>query len=393
MFRSRLLAPGPVETAPEVGLALAGPQLHHRSPEARAIVKRVRELLAAAYGLPPSAGWEVLVLTASGTGAMEAAIASLVPAGSEVVTLSGGKFGERWRDMALALGLRVHHRGFGWGSAVPPEAVGELLRAHPEAQALVVTHSETSTGTLHDLESIAAEARAANPEALLVVDAVTSLGVSELRPLEWGLDAVVSGSQKGVGGPPGLGFVALSPRAVARLESRAVTGPYYLDLRRELKAQRGGETAYTPAINLVASLLPGLEKLEAAGLEATWREKKALTEAVTAAGLALGCRAYSSRPSPACATLVPPAPATGRDVVKALLNRGARAQDGQDAIKDTIVRLSFMGHFDRYDALAVAGLLEEALEDCGVRVERGAGVAAAWAVLGAARPQPVAARR
>lgn len=379
MLRPRLLAPGPVETSPEVAFALAGRQLHHRSPEARATIRRARELLLAAHALPADAGWEVLILTASGTGAMEAAIGSLMEPGAAVATLSAGKFGERWRDMARALGLEVRHRAFAWGEAIPPRAAGELLREGPPARALILAHSETSTGVLHDLEAIAREARDAAPDALVIADAVTSLGVAALRPLEWGVDAVVSGSQKGLGGPPGLGFVALSPRALERL-----AGPgrgYYLDLRRELKAQPSGETAFTPAINLVAALLPGLERIAAEGLERVWAEKRRLNDALLAAGRALGCRAYAERPTPACAALVPPEPATGRDLVKALLARGARAQGGQDAIRDLICRVSLMGHYDRYDALAVAGVVEESLADCGVPVERGAGVSAAWAAL------------
>lgn len=380
MHRSRLLAPGPVETAPEVALALAGRQLHHRSPEARQVVRRARELLLEAHALPAGSRWEVLVLTASGTGAMEAAIGSLVEPGAAIATVSAGKFGERWRDLGTALGLDVRHRGLEWGRAIPPAAAAELLGQTPGARALVLTHSETSTGVLHDLEAIAREARAAAPDALVIADAVTSLGVAELRPHEWGVDVVVSGSQKGLGGPPGLGFVALSPRA---LECLAVTSGrgYYLDLRRELRAQPAGETAFTPAINLVAALLPGLERLAVNGLERTWAAKRCMNDALLAAGRALGCRVFAERPSPACAALVPPEPASGRDLVRALLARGARAQGGQDAIKDTICRLSLMGHYDRYDALAVSGLLEESLADCGVPVARGAGVAAAWAAL------------
>jgi aspartate aminotransferase-like enzyme len=362
-------------------MALAAPQMHHRTPEARAIVKRTRELLRRAYCLPEE-GWEVLIVTASGTGAMEAAISSLVPQGATVATLSAGKFGERWTGMSRALGLEVIARSFPWGSAIPASAAGEVLREHPATSALILTHSETSTGTLHDLREIAAAARAANPDVLLIVDAVTSLAVSELRPAEWGLDAVVSGSQKGVGGPPGLGFVALSPRAVEVVRERAGhLGPYYFGLARELKAQAEGETAFTPAINVVAALAAGLEPIVEGGVEERWRELRSISEAVTSAGLALGCRAYAERPSPACSTLVPPDPVTGRDLVKALLKRGARAQGGQDAIKDTVTRISLMGHFDRYDALAVAGLLEDALADCGASFKRGTGVTAAWRVL------------
>jgi aspartate aminotransferase-like enzyme len=385
MFRRRLIAPGPVETSLETQLAMAGPQIHHRTPEARAVVLKARDALKRVYGLPDE--WEApLILTSSGTGAFEAALLNLVPTGAEVVNVAAGKFGERWGEMARALGYIVHERRQEWGKAIPPGWASELLEANPNAKALLVTHSETSTGVLHDLEGLAREARRVNPDVILIVDAITSLGVSELRPAEWGLDAVISGSQKGVSGPPGLSFLALSPRAteiVSGLPSG--TRPYYFDLRRELKAQPNGETAATPAINLIqalcASLEPMVQDIDAHGLESWWLEKKTMNDALLNAALALGCVSFAERVSPACVTLVPPAPVTGKALVRALLERGARAQGGQEAVKETICRISFMGHFDRYDGLAFAGLLEDALLDCGVRVTRGAGVAAAWQTL------------
>jgi aspartate aminotransferase-like enzyme len=381
VFRRRLIAPGPVETPLEVQRALMQSQLHHRSPEAKAVVKRSRELLRVVSGLPENTGWEPLIVTASGTGAFEAILTSLVPAGSRVASLSAGKFGERWGDMARALGFDVTDERFAWSESIQSEAAA---RVAADAKALLVTHSETSTGALHDLEGIARAARKANPDILILVDAITSLAIAELRPHEWGLDAVISGSQKAVAGPPGLGLVFLSPRALEVMKSFQ-SPAYYFDLRRELKPQPSGETAFTPAINLVVGLNASLEliaaEIENVGLEAYWAQKKALNDALLEAAKALGCSSFAANPSPACVTLVPPAPITGRELWQALLKRGARAQTGQDAIKDTICRISFMGHFDRYDALGFAGLLEEALEDCGAKITRGAGVAALWKAL------------
>jgi aspartate aminotransferase-like enzyme len=370
-----------VETAPDVQRALAAPQLHHRSPEAKALTKRALELLRVVAGLPVESGWQPLVLTMSGTGAFEAVLASLAPRATNVASLSAGKFGERWADMARALGHNVVEERFPWGESIPPSAA---TRVSSRADLLLVTHSETSTGALHDLEAIAREARAANPDVLIVVDAITSLGVAELRPHSWDVDAIISGSQKAVAGPPGLGLVFLSPRALERIKTQPANG-YYLDLRRELKMQASGETAFTPAINLIGALVTSLETItkdiQAQGLEAYWARRKALNDALLQAALALGCSSYAQHPSPACVTLVPPAPITGRDLWSALLKRGARAQTGQDAIKDHICRISFMGYFDRYDALSFAGLLEETLEDCGAQITRGAGVNALWKAL------------
>ena len=382
MFRQRLIAPGPVEISPAVQLALAQAQLHHRSPEAKVVVKRARELLRVIAGI--SSQTKPLILTASGTGAFEAMLTSLVPKTERVISLSAGKFGERWADMAKALGYNVAEKRLEWGSTITSHQVKTLLEANPNAKAILITHSETSTGVLHDLEQLAKTARAIKPDILILVDAITSLGMAELRLEDWGLDAVISGSQKATGAPPGLAFVFLSPRALEVLSSSPATG-YYFDLRRELKVQAGGETAFTPAINLIVGLNAALEpiaaEITAHGLEAWWAHKKALNNGLLACAKALGCSSYAAVPSPACVTLVPPAPVTGRELWQALLRRGARAQTGQDGIKDTICRISFMGHFDRYDALSFAGLLEEALADCGVPITRGAGVAALWAAL------------
>ncbi len=382
MYRQRLIAPGPVEISPAVQLALAGRQLHHRSPEAKVVVKRARELLRVVAGV--SEAVEPIILSASGTGAFEAILTSLVARADQVLSISAGKFGERWADMAKALGYTVQETRLEWGSAIPTSAVQALLEANPNAKALLITHSETSTGVLHDLEQIAKTAKAINPNILLLVDAITSLGVAELRLEAWGLDAVISGSQKATGAPPGLAFVLLSPKALEILSSSQSTG-YYFDLRREVKVQATGETAFTPAINLIVGLNAALEPIAAEiqkfGLENWWANKKALNDALLVCAVALGCTSYASLPSPACVTLVPPAPVSGRELWAALLKRGARSQTGQDAIKDHIVRISFMGHFDRYDALSFAGLLEEALLDCGAKFTRGVGVAALWSAL------------
>jgi aspartate aminotransferase-like enzyme len=382
MYRQRLIAPGPVEISPAVQIALAGQQLHHRSPEAKTVVKRARELLRIVAGV--SEAVEPIILTASGTGAFEAILTSLVSREDQVLSVSAGKFGERWADMAKSLGYVVQETRLEWGTAIPSRAVETLLEQNPDAKALLITHSETSTGVLHDLESIARTAKSINPNVLLLVDAITSLGVAELRLEEWGLDAVISGSQKATGAPPGLAFAFLSPRVLEILASSQSTG-YYFDLRREIKVQATGETAFTPAINLIVGLNAALEPIAieilGTGLESWWANKKALNDALLACAKALGCTSYAATPSPACVTLVPPASISGRELWAALLKRGARAQTGQDAIKDKICRISFMGHFDRYDALSFAGLLEEALLDCGAKFTRGVGVAALWAAL------------
>jgi len=373
LTRPRLLAPGPVETDPRTMLSLARPQIHHRTPEARQIVQEARERLKRLLG---EADWEALITTTSGTGAFEAALVSLVPDGARVLCASAGKFGERWGDMAEVLGYAVTRLARPWGDVLDAQEVADAARGHA---ALLITHSETSTGALHDLEAIARTVKNTSPDCLILVDAVTSYAVAELRPGAWGVDAVISGSQKAVAGPPGLGFVFLSPPGVERLGANPRR--YYLDLKKELKSQRAGETAQTPAINLIAALNESTERLLSVPLETLWAEKKRLNDALVAAGRALGCHPFAARVSPAVAALVPPRGTTGKHVASALTALGARAAAGQAPHQDALFRVSLMGYFDRYDALAAAGLLEDALRNLGVPFERGAAVQAAWTAL------------
>jgi aspartate aminotransferase-like enzyme len=356
---------------PRALLRLAQPQIHHRSPEARALISSVRAKLQRLF-----AGAEVLLTTSSGTGAFEAALTSLVPREAPVLSASAGKFGARWGQMAERLGYRVERLEAPWGQALDP---GQVAAAVSGKAALLLTHSETSTGVLHDVEAIAAAARATEPDLLILVDAVTSFAVAPLLPLAWGLDAVIAGSQKGAAIPPGLGFVALSPAAAERLlEAQG----FSLNLARELRSQRLGETAYTPAINLIAALDYSLDRLLSLDLEVLWGERARMSRALLEAGVALGCRPFAERPSPAVATLCPPPGWAATEVTRSLQALGARAAAGQDAYKDLTFRISLMGYFDRYDALAVAGLLEEALAALGCPFERGAAVRAAWEALG-----------
>lgn len=354
-------------------LSLAQPQIHHRTPEARAIVQEARDRLRRLLGAP---SWEVLIMTSSGTGAFETALLGLVPEGAPVLVASAGKFGERWGEMARAFGYVVSSVKKPWGESLDPQ---EVAAACGGMRALLITHSETSTGALHDLGAIARAAKQVNPELLIIVDAVTSYGVAELRPEEWDLDTVISGSQKAVAGPPGLGFVFLSPRAVSRLGGH--THRYYFDARKELASQQKGETAQTPAINLIASLSSSTERLLSVPLDVLWAEKARLNAALLAAGEALGCRPFASRPSPAVAALVPPEGISGKQVAGALASLGARAAAGQAPHQDDLFRISMMGYFDRYDALGAAGLLEDALVSLGAAVTRGAAVSRAWSVL------------
>lgn len=390
-FKERLYAPGPVEVPPAVLEALARPVAHHRSAAFREQFLRTRAALAELLLVP---GDDVLLLTGSGTAGFEAALLGSVPAGAEVLALVSGKFGERWAEMARRFGYRVRELAAAPGEEFDPSELERTLREAPALAAVTVVHSETSTGALHDLEALAGLVRRVTPEALLLVDAVTSLGAAELRPREWGLDAVVSGSQKGVMTPPGLAFVWLSERA---WRSTDLPPGYYLDLRRERGKQRDGQAAYTPAVSLVAGLEVALGLLLEQGVEAVWRRRARLNDALLDAGRALGLTPLAHRPSPAVAALLTPEGVAAPALVAALGRRGVIVGGGQDELKGRLIRPSLLGWADRYDAVALAAALEDALLEVSAgtaaagRFARGAAVAAALGSLDSAGPSPEAA--
>jgi len=352
-LRPWLLTPGPVELHPRARLVLAGPQRHHRGEAAARVFSRVREGLKAAFG---TAG-ETLLLTGSGTAGMEALVGGLFRPGERVVVPVSGKFSERWAEIALARGLAVERLELEWGTVLDPEAVA----AHVDGgvAGVFLTHSETSTGVLNPIAEIAARVRAQNPEALVVVDAVTSLFVAPFALDEMGLDAAVAGSQKGLMLPPGLAFLALGPRALKRLQPYG----YYLDLARELKTQPRGQAAFTPAINLIEAANAVLEVL-LPELAAHQAEKAALNARLYTLGEAYGLRPVPPEgfESPATAAFWLPEGMDAEAVKAAFLNEGLLIAGGQGRLKGKIFRISLMGYFE-----------PEQLEEVFARVERAFG--------------------
>lgn len=382
MVKHRLLAPGPVEVPPSVLEAMARPVVHHRSGAFKELFVGVRARLAEVAKVP---GDEVQVVTGSGTAGFEAALLATVPAGGRVLSLQAGKFGERWASMGRRFGFRVSVLEAAWGRALDPQRVRDVLRAEPGVAAVTTTHSETSTGVLHDVEAIAAVVREEAPDALVVVDAVTSLAAAELLPRAWHLDVVVSGSQKGLMVPPGLAFAYLSERAWQRSDELARRGAlvpsYYLDLRRERERQAQGQTATTPAVSLVAGLDVALRMLCEEGVESVWRRRAALNDALLRAGEAVGFRRYAERPSPAVAALRTPEGVAAPEVVRLLADAGIRIGAGQDDARPHLVRPSVLGYADRFDVLTLAAALEDALRALGRDVPFGRGPGAALEAL------------
>lgn len=376
MRKERLLAPGPTPVPDSVLLAMARPIVHHRQPGFATLFREVAEGLRWLFQTREP----VLVLASTGTGAMEAAICNFLAKGDRVLVIRGGKFAERWDEIARAYGLISTCLDVEWGRAVEVADVRHALERDPGLRAVLWQASETSTGVRHPLREIAELCR--SRDTLSIVDAITATGVFEVAMDDWGIDVVVSGSQKAMMLPPGLGFIAASPRAW-QARARSDLPKYYFDLERERKMQAEGQTAYTPAVSLIVGLAEALRLLRAEGLEAIWQRHERLAHATREAMLALGLELYAATaPTPACTAVRAPKGIDGGAVVKGLRDRyGVTIAGGQGKAKGQIFRIAHIGWVDDLDLLQGIAAVEMALADLGVSVERGRGVAAAERAL------------
>ena len=373
-MKQYLLAPGPTPVPPAVLLAMAQPMIHHRTPEYEALFADVRRDLRLLFQCKN----EVLMFAASGTGAMEGAVVNTLSPGDRVIVVRGGKFGERWADICQAYGLHVFPVDVPYGKSVDPAAVAGALERAPASKAVFATHSETSTGAVHDIQALAGIVR--RTEALLVVDAITSLGVMDLPMDAWGVDVAVSGSQKALMLPPGLSFAALSDRAWERVPLARLP-KFYFDFARERKAIVGNQSAYTPAVSLVVGLRETLRLILAEGLPGVFARHDRLARAARAGVQALGLTLFAEHPGAACTAVTAPPGIDGGAIVKGMRKRGITIAGGQGSMKGKMFRVSHMGYVDSFDVLTALGALEMVLADLGYPVSFGAGVGAAQRVL------------
>lgn len=381
MLKRYLLTPGPTEVPPEVMLRMAQPLIHHRTPQFEQLFAQVQEDLKWLFQTTQ----EVLILASSGTGAMEAAVANTCSAGDRVIVVNGGKFGERWLKISQAFGLNVIELKVEWGHAVAVEAIAQALKNHPGTRAVLIQASETSTTALHPVEQIAALTR--STETLLIVDGITAVGATDTPMDRWGIDVLVTGSQKALMLPPGLAFIALTEKAWRQAEQ--TTQPrYYFDLRRERKEQQKHTTAYTPAIALINGLHEVLHMLQAEGLTQIFTRHARLASAARAAAQALGLTLLAPvSPSPAATGVWLPREVDGSKLLKYMRDSmGVDIAGGQDHLKGKIVRISHIGYAGPFDVITAVSTLEMALRRFGQDIPLGRGVQKAEEILLAGWP-------
>ena len=375
-----LMIPGPTPVPETVLQAMGRHPIGHRSADFQKIVKRTTKQL---QWLHQTTG-DVLAITGSGTAAMEAGIINLLSKGEKVLCGDNGKFGERWVKLARAYGLDVQVIQAEWGQPLDPEAFRAALEADTAKaiKAVILTHSETSTGVINDLETIAKHARA-HGTALTIADCVTSLGACNVPMDEWGLDVIGSGSQKGYMMPPGLAFVAMSERAWEAY-GRSDLPKFYLDLGKYRKSAQADSNPFTPAINLYFALEAALEMMQAEGLEAIF-ERHARHRAAAQAGMeAMGLPLYAAEGhgSPAI-TAVAPEGIDAEALRKAVKEKfDILLAGGQDHLKGKVFRIGHLGFVCDRDVLTAVAAIEATLADLGLhKGSIGVGVAAAAAQL------------
>ena len=375
MKKHFLFTPGPTPIPPESLLAMANQIDYHRSAEAVAQIKDVSEKLKQVFQTQN----DVLILTSSGTGAMESVVANLLSNGDEVIVIRSGKFGERWGEICSAYGVEFFPIDIEWGESVDPQMVANLLDKRPNAKAVFATLCETSTGALHDIKSLGEITR--YRPTLLVVDAVSALGADDLQMDIWGVDVVVSCSHKGLMTPPGLAFAVLNQTAWEASEN-ATLPKYYFDLRKAQQAGWDGSAPYTPAITFITALQCALDWISADGIRNVLARHVCLAEATRSAVKAMGLNIFATNPANTLTSIRLPEQIDGVRFVKMMREKhGITFAGGQGKLRGKIIRIAHLGWMGEYDMVVAIAALERGLREIGQDVLLGAGVTAAQEVF------------
>jgi aspartate aminotransferase-like enzyme len=352
----RLYTPGPVDVPKEFLEEMASPLVYHREAAFSELLAAVtRGLQRVMMTRTP----HLYVLTSSGTGAMEAAVANLVSPGDKTVVAIVGKFGERWRELVIRYGGYVDELARPYGESIPPEELERKLRTNDAARCVFTTLTETSTGALNDIRAMGDICYRLN--RLLVVDAVAGLGPDELRMDDWRVSVVVGGAQKGFAIPPGLAFIAVSPQAWEQVE-RSRGCRYYFDLRQYMKFAEKGQTPWTPAISEFYALLRSLNRMNRKGMVAWWKERAAVAGALREAVRKSGLELFPQRPANALTVIKMPEGVDGTKIVEICKKKDkVLLANGQAELRGRIVRIGHLGPVSQAELLRVFRIFLRAL--------------------------------
>jgi aspartate aminotransferase-like enzyme len=377
MLKKYLLAPGPTPVPPEVLLAMSRPILHHRAPEFAEVLGQVKEDLKWLFQTRN----DVLTLVSTGTGGMEGSVTNFLSPGDKALFVNSGKFGERWGKICAAYGVKTEEIKVEWGYSVDPQLIKNALQKDPSIKAVFIQASETSTGVAHPTRDIAAIVKA-HENTILVVDAITALGVFDLKVDAWGLDVVVTGSQKALMLPPGLAFVSVSEKAW-KMADKAKNCKFYFNFKKERESLSKNQTAWTAASSLIVGLSEVLKLQKAEGLENIFARHHRLAEATRQGMIAAGLKLFAKgTPSDALTAVEAPAGFDGQAIYKNLrVTYGITAAGGQDQLKGKVFRIAHMGYADTFDTITAIAAVEMVLKGMGAPVNLGSGVAKAQEIL------------
>jgi len=377
MKKNYLYTPGPTMVPPEVALAEAQPMIHHRTPQFSQIFYEMSENLK--YLFQTKTG-DVFTLMSSGTGAMEACVANVLSKGNKALVVISGKFGERWAELCKCFGIETITIDVENGKAVNPADIEAALKKTPGINVVFTTQCETSTGVVHDIKSISPIVK--KHGALLVVDAITGIGVHPLLMDEWNIDVAITGSQKGCMMPPGLAFVCVNSSAWSVIEKTDLPR-YYWDFRKMRKELKDKTTPFTPAVSLVMAMKTALDMIKKEGIENVWQRHARLAHATRESAKALGLELFAGEHSSNVLTAIKSPKGVDVDkIIKKLRDEtGVTFTGGQDELKGKIVRIGHMGYVNDFDIIVAIAALEKGLYEAGYPVELGKGLSTAQSLL------------
>ena len=377
MKKKYLMAPGPTPVAEHVALEMAHPMIHHRTPQFSKIFAEAAEVAKYLFQTKQ----EVMILASTGTGGMEGCVTNLFSPKDKVLVINGGKFGERWGKISESYGLTVVWHNVEWGQAADAKVIESILKEDKEIKAIMVQASETSTTVAHPIEELSKLTRDRD-DILLIVDGITGVGVFDLPMDKWGIDAMITGSQKALALPPGLALVGLSEKAW-KFNDSASCPRFYFDFKKERKNLANDTSAYTPAVSLVIGLRRVLLDMKEEGLESVYRRHDRLARATRAAANGLGLQIVApDSPADSSTGIFLPEEIDGGKLFKFIRDdMGVTLAGGQDQWKGKIVRIAHLGYIDSFDIIIAISALEMALKKMGHDVVLGKGVAAAQEIL------------
>jgi len=376
MMKYYLMAPGPSMIPERVLLEMAKPIVHHRTKAFETVLAKVRSQLKWLFQTQS----EVLLQASVGSGGLEAAVVNCFSTGDKVIAVRSGKFGERWSEQCKTYGLKVIDLDVTWGEAVDVKKIEELLETHKDVRGVLCQACETSTGVFHPVEELGTLIKK-YPNTLLLIDAITALGITNIQSHAWGIDVIVTGSQKALMLPPGLAFLSFSEKAL-KAQGTSKLPKYYFDIKEAIKAQLKNTTFFTPPVSLIQGLSISLDMMTEETLPKLFNRHKRLALATREGIKAMGLELFSKAPSDSITAVCSPAGVDGDKVVKHLQDKyNFTIIGGQDHLKGKIFRLGHMGYCGDFDVLSMISATEMTLKDLGFKFEMGSGISAAQKIL------------